>query len=70
MKIRQVESGGISFYSESFGSPGDPPVLLNMGAMSSGVWWPEDLCRQLANPGRYVIRYRYSFTLVSSRIFA
>ncbi|TIU63056.1 MAG: alpha/beta hydrolase, partial [Mesorhizobium sp.] len=27
--------------SETFGSPGDPAVLLIMGAMASMLWWPE-----------------------------
>jgi pimeloyl-ACP methyl ester carboxylesterase len=30
--------------------------------MSSAVWWPEELCRQLADRGRYVIRYDHRDT--------
>jgi pimeloyl-ACP methyl ester carboxylesterase len=37
-------------------------MLLIMGAMSSAVWWPEELCRQLADRGRYVIRYDHRDT--------
>ena len=62
MKVEKIESDGISPYSESFGSPADPPVLLIMGAMSSAVWWPQDFCRQLAHLGRYVIRYDHRDT--------
>lgn len=57
-----VETGAVSLYSECFGSPAEPPVLLIMGAMSSAVWWPADFCRQLANLGRYVIRYDHRDT--------
>ena len=43
--------------SETFGSPRDPAILLIMGAMASMLWWPEAFCRQLADRGRFVIRY-------------
>ncbi|KUM23212.1 acetyltransferase [Mesorhizobium loti] len=42
--------------SQSFGNPTDP-ILLVMGAMASMLWWPEAFCRQLAERGRFVIRY-------------
>ena len=35
----------------------DPAVLLIMGAMCSMVYWDEEFCQQLADTGRYVIRY-------------
>lgn len=59
---RQIETRGISLFTEAFGEPGRPPLLLIMGAMSSGVWWPEAFCRQLAERGRYVIRYDHRDT--------
>jgi len=62
MSGRTTGDGGISLYSEAFGSPTDPPLLLIMGAMSSGVWWPEDFCRRLAGSGRFVIRYDHRDT--------
>lgn len=43
--------------SQTFGDPGDPTVLLIMGAMASMLWWPEALCKKLAGEGRFVIRY-------------
>jgi pimeloyl-ACP methyl ester carboxylesterase len=43
--------------SESIGRPGDPPVLLIMGAMASMLWWPDRFCERLAGAGRLVIRY-------------
>ncbi|MBI1323797.1 alpha/beta fold hydrolase [bacterium] len=53
---------GSELHSESFGSPGDPPVLLIMGATASGRWWPDDFCRKLAESGIYVIRYDHRDT--------
>lgn len=52
LNINQVE-----IYTESFGNPGDPAVLLIMGAMSSLDWWDEEFCQLLAEEGRFVIRY-------------
>jgi pimeloyl-ACP methyl ester carboxylesterase len=43
--------------SEAFGDPAKPPLLLIMGAMASMLWWPEALCRQLADADLFVIRY-------------
>ena len=43
--------------SQTFGDPGNPAMLLIMGAMASMLWWPEALCRKLAGEGRFVIRY-------------
>src|SRR5918996_727943 len=62
MIARDIETNGVSLHCETVGEPTDPPVLLIMGAMSSAVWWPEELCRQLADRGRYVIRYDHRDT--------
>ena len=62
MRARHVEANEVSLHCEAVGDPSDPAVLLIMGAMSSGVWWPEDLCRRLADRGRYVIRYDHRDT--------
>ncbi|XVU28124.1 alpha/beta fold hydrolase [Actinoplanes sp. CA-054009] len=42
---------------EAFGDPHDPAVLLVMGFGAQMIAWHEDLCRMLADRGRYVIRY-------------
>ncbi|WP_406442792.1 alpha/beta fold hydrolase [Streptomyces sp. NBC_00631] len=47
----------VSIAYESFGDPGDPPVLLVMGFGAQMLAWHEDFCRALADRGRYVIRY-------------
>jgi pimeloyl-ACP methyl ester carboxylesterase len=62
MGTKTIAENGLSLYSETFGCPTDPPVLLIMGATASGVWWPEDFCRQLAGRGRFVIRYDHRDT--------
>ncbi|MFJ6701013.1 alpha/beta fold hydrolase [Streptomyces sp. NPDC091272] len=52
-----VVSSEVSIAYESFGDPGDPPVLLVMGFGAQMLGWHEDFCRALADRGRYVIRY-------------
>jgi pimeloyl-ACP methyl ester carboxylesterase len=62
METRLIDRDGISLFSEAFGDPESPAILLIMGAMASGVWWPDDFCRQLAASGRRVIRYDHRDT--------
>jgi pimeloyl-ACP methyl ester carboxylesterase len=62
MESKWIDYNGVRLFSESFGTPGDPPILLIMGAMASAVWWAEDFCYQLAALGRYVIRYDHRDT--------
>ncbi|MFI0901448.1 alpha/beta fold hydrolase [Streptomyces sp. NPDC020983] len=42
---------------DTFGDPGDPPVLLVMGFGAQLLAWEEGFCQALADRGRYVIRY-------------
>jgi len=62
MRPRDIDTNGVSLHCQAVGDRADPAVLLIMGAMSSAVWWPEELCRQLAGRGRYVIRYDHRDT--------
>lgn len=62
MKEKVVIDSAISLYTESFGNTANEPIILVMGAMSSGVWWPDEFCSQLADMGRYVIRYDHRDT--------
>ncbi|MFJ9615106.1 alpha/beta fold hydrolase [Streptomyces noursei] len=50
-------SPGVSLAYETFGNACDAPVLLVMGFGAQMIAWHEDLCRALAERGRYVIRY-------------
>jgi GrpB-like predicted nucleotidyltransferase (UPF0157 family)/pimeloyl-ACP methyl ester carboxylesterase len=50
-------SPDVTIAYDTFGDPADPPVLLVMGFGAQLIAWHEDLCRMLADRGRYVIRY-------------
>jgi pimeloyl-ACP methyl ester carboxylesterase len=42
---------------ETFGDPGDEPVLLVMGLATQMIAWQEDFCEELAGRGFHVIRF-------------
>jgi len=48
---------GVEIEYEIFGDPAHPAVLLVMGFGTQLLGWDADFCRQLAERGRYVIRY-------------
>jgi pimeloyl-ACP methyl ester carboxylesterase len=62
MAERMIEANGVDLSTESFGDPGDPPILLIMGIGASMLWWEEGFCRMLADGGRFVIRYDHRDT--------
>ena len=47
MTTMRVTSGKAEIAVEAFGRPGDPPLLLVMGAMASMLWWPDEFCDRL-----------------------
>ena len=57
-----VAAGDATLFTENIGDRNTPAVLLIMGAMASGVWWPSSFCAQLAGCGRFVIRYDHRDT--------
>jgi pimeloyl-ACP methyl ester carboxylesterase len=57
-----IEARGIRLCSETFGEPTDPPILLVMGLGASMLWWEDGFCQQLADGGRFVIRYDHRDT--------
>lgn len=52
-----VQFKEISLFTESFGDPYNPPILLIMGAASSLIWWDIKFCQSLVDKGYFVIRY-------------
>lgn len=48
---------GIELCYQTFGDPGDEPLLLVMGLGGPMTWWSPELCAALARAGFYVVRY-------------
>jgi pimeloyl-ACP methyl ester carboxylesterase len=55
--MAQVDSNGIQIEYETFGEPGSRPLLLIMGFAGQLIIWDEELCKQIAQRGYYVIRF-------------
>lgn len=56
-KEKIVNNGNVSIYTEHFGNPDNPAILLIGGATVSMLYWDADFCNQLADKGYFVIRY-------------
>jgi pimeloyl-ACP methyl ester carboxylesterase len=54
---RAALASGIELEYDTFGDPGDPPLLLVMGFTAQMTAWQDGFCRMLADGARYVIRY-------------
>lgn len=63
-----VAAHGVTLWTESFGPRSGAPLLLIMGAMNQGVFWPLPFCERLAGSGCFVIRYDHRDTGLSSII--
>jgi len=59
---RQIKGKDVSLASEGFGRQGDPAVVLVMGATASMLGWPDEFCQELADTGRFVIRFDHRDT--------
>ena len=59
--------GDVELCYETFGDPGDPPVLLIMGLATQMIAWHEDFCTQLAERGFFVVRFDNRDTGKSTR---
>ncbi|MFY1622687.1 alpha/beta fold hydrolase [Micromonospora sp. WMMD723] len=54
--------GAVRLWTERFGHPDDPTVLLVMGTSTQGVGWPDELVEALVDSGRQVIRFDHRDT--------
>ncbi len=59
---------GLTLWTESFGDPGKPCILLIMGAMNPGLFWPDGFCARLVDAGFHVIRYDHRDSGRSSKV--
>ncbi|MGY1787638.1 alpha/beta fold hydrolase [Geodermatophilus sp. SYSU D00698] len=55
--VQTTRAGDVELAYETFGSPGDPPLLLVMGLATQMIGWPDEFCRMLAARGLYVVRF-------------
>ncbi|HEY2774582.1 MAG TPA: alpha/beta hydrolase [Candidatus Binatia bacterium] len=53
----RTASNGVEIEYESFGEPGNPPLLLIMGLGAQMILWDDAFCRELASRGFHVTRF-------------
>jgi pimeloyl-ACP methyl ester carboxylesterase len=56
-EINRATVGDLEIAYETFGSPADPALVLIMGLNTQMLAWPDEFCTELAESGRYVIRF-------------
>ena len=52
-----IEANGVAICTEAFGNPGDPALLLIIGAGASMLRWNDELVERLVAGGYYAIRF-------------
>lgn len=52
-----IAANGIELAVETFGDRSNPAIVLVMGLGTQMLAWPDRLCQDLAEAGRYVVRY-------------
>lgn len=57
MDMPNAQANGIQIEYETFGSPSSPALMLIMGLGGQMIAWDEELCREMARGGHYVIRF-------------
>jgi pimeloyl-ACP methyl ester carboxylesterase len=55
--IQRARVGEVELAYETFGDPGDPPLLLVMGLATQMIGWPDEFCAGLADRGLFVVRF-------------
>jgi pimeloyl-ACP methyl ester carboxylesterase len=63
---RMIDSRGVRLATEAFGDPGDPAIVLVMGATASRLGRPDALCAGLSAERRFVVRYDHRDTGAST----
>lgn len=66
--MRTALHNDVRIATQAFGSPGDPPLVLVMGATASMLSWPDELCDALARRGLFVIRFDHRDTGASTSV--
>jgi pimeloyl-ACP methyl ester carboxylesterase len=56
-ELRKVPANGIEIAYETFGERDALPLVLVMGLGTQMVAWPDELCRDLADRGHFVVRF-------------
>jgi pimeloyl-ACP methyl ester carboxylesterase len=54
---RMVEANGVDIWTEDFGDPSNPTILLVMGAGGQAILWPDEFIDALVAGGKHIIRY-------------
>jgi pimeloyl-ACP methyl ester carboxylesterase len=57
-----ANSQDLRLWTERFGAPADPVVLLIMGTAAQAIGWPDELVEVLVDGGRQVIRFDHRDT--------
>lgn len=66
--MHSVSANGLQIEYETFGKPDSPPLLLIIGLGGQMIFWDEELCKQLAQQGLFVIRYDNRDVGLSSKL--
>ena len=66
--MAKAATNGIQIEYDTFGKPGEPPLLLIAAMACQLIQWDEALCEQLARRGHYVIRFDNRDTGLSTRL--
>lgn len=69
-QINRLESivtiDNLELWTECFGNPHHPSIMLIMGSGGQGILWPDIVCETLANKGYFVVRYDHRDTGLST----
>ena len=66
--MKRISHRDILLATESFGTAGNPALVMVMGATASMMGWPEALCRALAAKGLFVVRFDHRDTGQSTTV--